>query len=340
MVDLGKGRTTPRREDIDRAKGLAILFVVFGHIVARSDPLHVNWYEPMRRAVYAFHMPFFLYLSGIVAVFSGALFAPPEHWPALLAARARRLLIPFFALGLLIVCGKQVAQHLMFVDNQPSNLWAGMANLLWHTKGSPALSVWYLFVLFTLSIVSPIFVWADHGRLYYLLIAGLLIYCVPLPAYLYLDHIGKYTIFFALGAWAASQDERWINFVDRYWRILLLLLLFTLLLIAGFGKYWPVKSELMPVGALSMPALHGLVRHLPVSFASVFFWLGQNSFMIYLFNTIFIGLSKGLLLRITDWNGSHFLFFAILLMISGIFGPIFLGNALSRHVGILQRHTK
>ena len=78
MVVILRGRPATRRQDIDRAKGLAILLVVFGHIVARSDPLNVNWYEPLRRAVYAFHMPFFLYLSGIVAVFSGALFTPPE----------------------------------------------------------------------------------------------------------------------------------------------------------------------------------------------------------------------------------------------------------------------
>ena len=48
-----------RRDDIDRAKGLAILLVVFGHLVARADPADVAWYEPLRRAVYAIHMPFF-----------------------------------------------------------------------------------------------------------------------------------------------------------------------------------------------------------------------------------------------------------------------------------------
>jgi fucose 4-O-acetylase-like acetyltransferase len=339
MVAFPHGKLTARRQDIDCAKGLAILFVVFGHIVARADPLNVIWYEPLRRAVYTFHMPFFLYLSGIVAVFSGALYTPPQQWRGLLTTRARRLLVPFFALGLLIIFGKLLAQPLVFVDNHAAGPWAGLSDLVWHTLDSPASSVWYLFVLFTLSVVAPVLVWADHGRLRYLLVAGFLIYCVPLPAYLYLDHIGKYAIFFALGAWAASADKKWIAFVDRYWRLLFLFLLFVLAIIICFGKYWPVRPQLLMVGVLSFPSLHGLVRHLSASSASILLWLGRNSFMIYLFNTIFIGVSKGLLLRVTDWDGSHFLLFAIVLMASGTLGPIFLRQILFRHVEILERYT-
>lgn len=124
------GLLTNRRQDIERAKGLAILFVVFGHIVARTDPLRVEWYEPIRRAIYTFHMPFFLYLSGYVAVLSGALFLPPEKWCDLLASRTRRLLLPFLVLGLLTVGGKIVAGVFVFVDNRPASLATGLENLL------------------------------------------------------------------------------------------------------------------------------------------------------------------------------------------------------------------
>ena len=61
-------RPRARRLDLDRAKGIAILLVVLGHIVAREQPPGVEWYEPFRYAVYRFHMPFFLYLSGTVVV--------------------------------------------------------------------------------------------------------------------------------------------------------------------------------------------------------------------------------------------------------------------------------
>src|SRR5271170_7400691 len=106
-----------RREDIDLTKGVAIGLVVFGHLVARADPACVAWYEPLRRAVYVIHMPFFLYLSGLVAVLSGMLLAPRAKWPRLVRSRARRLLLPFFGLGALIVAGKILAARGMVVDN-------------------------------------------------------------------------------------------------------------------------------------------------------------------------------------------------------------------------------
>jgi fucose 4-O-acetylase-like acetyltransferase len=60
-------RPPARRLDLDRAKGLAIVLVVLGHVVARDQPPGVEWYEPFRYAIYRFHMPFFLYLSGTVS---------------------------------------------------------------------------------------------------------------------------------------------------------------------------------------------------------------------------------------------------------------------------------
>jgi uncharacterized membrane protein YcfT len=53
-------RPRARRLDLDRAKGIAILLVVLGHVSAGPPPAGVEWYEPFRYAVYRFHMPFFL----------------------------------------------------------------------------------------------------------------------------------------------------------------------------------------------------------------------------------------------------------------------------------------
>jgi len=328
-----------RYRDIERAKGLAILFVVFGHIVARADPLRVAWYEPVRRAVYTFHMPFFLYLSGMVAVLSGAVQVSPEGWLHLIRARARRLLVPFFALGILIVFGKAFAEHFLFVDNQPASLAAGMLNLLWHTGNSPAISIWYLFVLFTLTVTAPVLVWLDDGRLGLLFIAFLIVYFMPFPQYLYLDHIGKYAVFFAIGAVAAAAGESWHHFVDRTWPYFLLLLSCLLGIVGCYGAAWPEKLTLLPIGIISMPALHGLVRHKALPFAPVFLWLGQNSFMIYLFNTICIGVAKGLLFHVTSWDGGHFLPFAALLMASGSLGPILLKKTVIQRVKLIDRYT-
>ncbi len=328
-----------RRVDLDRARGLAILAVVFGHIVARADPAGVLWYEPLRRAVYAFHMPVFLYLSGMVAALSGSLLCPPGAVPALVKSRARRLLLPFFGLGVCIVIGKCLAARFVFVDNAPAGLGTGLASLFWHTGASPALSIWYLYVLFVTSMACPLWLRGHPARLPVLLACGALLYVLPMPAYLYLDHIGRYTIFFLVGAWAGLHDQRWTRFVDASWKPALAVFALALLLIIRFGAAWPPAVTLCPVGLISMPALHGLVRNMGDKCGSCFLWLGRYSFMIYLFNSIFIGLAKGILFRLTDWNGPHFLPYAIILMLSGVFGPVALKHYAIARIKPLDRLT-
>jgi fucose 4-O-acetylase-like acetyltransferase len=328
-----------RRLDLDRAKGVAILLVVFGHIVARADPAGVLWYEPLRRAVYAFHMPFFLYLSGMVAALSGGLLCPASAIPALLKSRARRLLLPFFGLGLLIVAGKCVAGRFIFVDNAPAGWWSGCASLVWHTADSPALSIWYLFVLFVASLACPLLLRGNAARLPALLAGAALLYVLPMPAYVYLDHIGRYMIFFLAGAYAGLADARWTTFLDRNWTWALAILLLALQFILLCGATWPPLFTLLPVGLISMPAIHGLVRNVAPICGAVFLWFGRYSFMIYLFNTMFIGLAKGVLLQVADWNGSHFLPFAAALMLSGVFGPVALKHYVFARIKPLDRLT-
>jgi fucose 4-O-acetylase-like acetyltransferase len=328
-----------RLEDLDRAKGLAILLVVFGHLVARADPAGVEWYEPLRRAVYAFHMPFFLYLSGMVAAYSGAVHAPPAQWGAHAAARARRLLVPFFAMGALVLALKLAACGAVFVDNAPSGWRAGVVGLFWETAASPARSVWYIFVLFVYGLAAPVLVWAGQGRLYWLLAAAFLVYLLPLPARVYADDCGRYAVFFALGVAAGAAGPRWLIVVDRYWRALAWLFGAMLGWVVARGDYVSFPVTLFFTGVIAMPVLHGFVRTFRDSAALIFLWLGRYSFMIYLFNTLFIGFAKGLLLRVTDWDGAHFLPFAVALALSGTLGPVALKRVAFRRSAVLDRLT-
>jgi fucose 4-O-acetylase-like acetyltransferase len=325
-----------RDESLDRAKGLAILLVVFGHLVARADPAGVEWYEPLRRAVYAFHMPFFLYLSGVAMAMSGAAFAPASAWPGFAANRARRLLVPFFGLGFAILAAKFLAGRVMFVDNAPASLAAGLDGLFWHTELSPARSIWYAFVLFVFSMAAPPLLRAGGWRL--LGGAAALVYCVPCPALAYADELGRYFVFFVLGL-AAGAAPGWVAWVDRYWRWLGIGFVALLGWVVAFGDFVSFPVTLLCTGALSMPVLHGLVKTFSETPARICLYLGRYSFMIYLFNTLFIGLAKGMLLRVTSWDGAHFLPFAIALACAGTFGPVALKQVAFRRAKILDRLT-
>lgn len=328
-----------RRLDIDRAKGLAITLVVFGHIVARQDPTHVYWYQPLRRAIYAFHMPFFFYLSGLVSWLAGYARIPPAAWPALARSRAQRLLMPFLLMGLLIIVGKLVASRFMFVDNPPDGLIGGLIDLIWTPLRSPAYSLWYLAVLFALSLLTPMLMWALRGRMALMLMVFAVLELTHPSFRLYLGDITRYGLFYALGLAAGALGDGWTGWIDRWRWPLLGLFTAGFIAIAVDGRDWPFETRLIVLGIISMPALHSLVRSSWLSSGRTLSTIGRYSLMIYLFNTIFIGLTKGLLLHITSWNGPHFVGFVCALMAAGMLGPILLKRTVLRVIPALDRMT-
>ncbi|HEX7389641.1 MAG TPA: acyltransferase [Acidiphilium sp.] len=329
-----------RRTDIDRAKGFAIVLVVFGHIAARHVPAGVLWYPPLHRAIYAFHMPFFFYLSGMVSWLAGHATTPPEGWPALAAARARRLLVPFALMGGLIVLGKIVVARFMIVDNPPTGLVSGLIDLVWTPGHSPAYSLWYLFVLFVLSLLAPALLHALRGRVVLLLPAFAALEFIPLPWTLYLAVIARYGLFYALGLCAGALGESWIGWIDRRCWPLLAVFCAGFVLIAAFGAHFPFAVRLLTLGPIAMPALHALLRFPCLSSDRILMALGRYSLMIYLFNTIFIGLAKGVLLSFAAWSNRDFIPLAAILMASGLFGPILLKCTLFRAIPVLDRMTR
>ena len=88
-----------------------------------------------------------------------------------------------------------------------------------------------------------------------------------------------------------------------------------------------------------MPTLHGLVRQSWLARSANLLQLGIFSFVIYLLNTPFIGLAKGLLLKLLPWDGPNFLLYLPLLMVAGLYGPILLKKTLFRRIPSLDRVT-
>jgi fucose 4-O-acetylase-like acetyltransferase len=326
-----------RQLDIDRAKGMAILLVVFGHLVARAPPAGVGWYDPLRIAVYLFHMPFFMFLSGWVAAGSR-----PVGWPELVRRRAARLLLPFSAFGLAVVCGKAAASGWVGVDNAPDGLLGGLRDLVWTTGDSPARSVWYLAALFVFSVATPPALAATGGRLAPVAAVAVALYALPAPERVYLDRVCTYYVFYVAGLAAASRASEWRAWTLR--RRLPLAMGFAAAIAVcalwaeprwGFSG-WPYKAFLLACGLLSMPALHGWAAS---SRSAAMLRLGGWSFVIYLLNTAFIGAAKAALAPFVAWDGAAFLPFAVVLMLAGTLGPVGVKTLLLRRLPIVDRAT-
>ncbi len=315
------------RVDVERAKGLAIFLVVFGHVIARTPPEDggygvVDTYMVLKRAIYLFHMPFFMYLSGYVSFLSGAARMPLAALPGLVRKRFVRLLLPFFAMGLLVLVAKLLAAHVVVVDNVPDGFWGGLRDLFWTTARSPALFIWYLAVLFLINVLTPPALWLLRGHTVLLAGVTLLLFFLPLPERLFLDRLAMFWVFFMLGGLAAEAGDAWPRMLDRY----AALALASLVLAAGICIWVdaPPRLAMLLCGVLSIPALHGLVRMPLVAALPALAALGASSFAIYLFNVPSIGVAKALLLRVMDWGGLQFIVVAPLLLGAGLLLPVLL----------------
>lgn len=332
-----------RRLDLDRAKGYAILLVVAGHLVSHTAPEGAGWYEPLRYVLYRFHMPFFLYLSGTVAVLSGVLTAPLAAWPRQVARRAERLLLPFFGIGLLILGAKWLAMQALVVDNPPDGLLGGLVDLLWDTRHSPATSVWYLLVLFLSTVVSMLLLRAGVGTTG-LLLVGLALQLVDLPPVAYLDRFARFFLFFAAGAWVAERQDRLLPLIDRWQALWWLLfgagLLASMTVWVDVSWYIDDRESLVLCGLLCIPALHGLIRRPPLSRPTWPVTLGRYAMAIYLFNTLAIGAAKAVLIRVgIGYTAANFPLHLAVAMVAGVALPMLLKLVVLRRLPALDRLT-
>jgi fucose 4-O-acetylase-like acetyltransferase len=327
-----------RLHDIDRAKGLTIILVVIGHIAARNKPSGTDWFALAQFLINSFHMPFFMYLAGYVFFYSGNAYDPrPTYW-GYVRRRAERLLIPFFAVGLLIVAGKFSLQGIMRVDNWAGNSGSALRALIWDTANSPAESIWFVFVLFVYCACVPLLLRVVHHRLQ-ILLAGAAIayflaaYLLLVPGYVYLDRIATYLIFFLLGGVVQSRPDI-LAFINRAFVPFAVCFAMSLALLA-FHVF--EHQAFVLCNFLGIPFMHGLALKLRDD--RFLLWLSQYTFVIYLLNTIVMGLAMGILLLFLPWNAASFLLLVPVLGAAGLFGPILIKRAAFRRMPLVDEMT-
>jgi fucose 4-O-acetylase-like acetyltransferase len=337
--------------DVDRAKGLAILLVVVGHIVATTPPPGNDWYVVLHETIYQFHMPFFMFLSGLLM---GHTFVVPRSvadYRDYILKRFIRLFPAYVLFGLLILVGKLIAGDVVAVDNAPDGFAHGLMQIAVRPFTSAARSLWYIYVLFGYCVLIPPLLTLTRNRL------GLLILCASVfhfwaPTDLFmLNGIIEYSIYFTLGLLAARHYVQYVAALDTH-RVLLVSAFGCMVAAYAIGLVtWPdlvVGSVLglptltitkLILGCAAIPALHALVRAPGFAASQSLLTLGVYTFAIYLMNTIAIGVVKGAMLRVWSWDGTAFLAFAPILVVAGTLLPILVKRFLFSKIRSLDRIT-
>lgn len=320
-----------RIDDIDKAKGLAIMLVVFGHIVSRQPPNDNLWYEFAKAGLYSFHMAFFMFLSGVV-FFARLSFI--ENWSEYRIAikkRFLRLMPAYFLFAGVVFFGKLIAQNFAHVDNPVSGIY-DLVNIVLFPMQSISSFLWYIYALFVISVITLGIVSLTKGSLSVLLIVGTVALFVPQVDFLAIGQITKYIFFFIIGGFAISKWNNYISIVDKIWLPAALLMIF--LISKGFytGEKWIV------IALLSLPALHGVCRQ-NVPGTNFLLYVGAMTFPIYLMNTMAIGFVKAIMLKLFNWDGANFFVFLPVLFISGIVIPVLIKKYIFSHIAWLNRIT-
>lgn len=327
----------PRHAYIDRTKGLAILLVVIGHLVARemAPGGGAQWYVVLKHSIYAFHMPLFMAVSGLVY---GLTWRPGSDTAADLRDSRRRIarLLPSYLLfGLLIFFGKLAFQTLMpgSVDN-PVDGRSALLDLLFQPGISFTSFLWYIYALSLLYLLFPPAFRLARGHMAVLIVVAAAFWLLPAGTWLAWDRLQTFTIFFLLGVLAGRHHEAALRVLRLTW-IPALLAFAALLPFADGGAAWLRWS----VAALSIVALPGLLRateRLPLHWLEV---LGRYTLIIYLTNTVFIGLTKILAIKLHVWHTDTFVPVALAMTLIATLGPIVLKRSVLPHAPALDRIT-
>lgn len=311
---------------VDRARGVGILLVVFGHALRglhQRGLVEEGLFTALDTRIYAFHMPLFFLLSGLF--FLGPLARQPTS--TFLKGRVIRLLYPMVLWTYIFLAAKALAGPLANDPVAPPDL------LVSPFPGQ--LHLWFLWALFLIQ-VGMIAAKPMAGRIPDTALAGgvlalslgLLTFHWPPPVLYWAGEAIANLPFFAAGLLLGSLFDR-VRF-PPFW---LSMPAFAVLIlgapaILGLGL-WPSLSIAL---ALSLLVI-AMAARLPDSGATTALArIGQASLAIYVAHTLFsAGIREGLIAAGMTDTGLHLL----LGTTAGVAGPLLL-LAAARRLGMVR----
>ncbi len=302
---------------VDTAKGIAILFVVFGHAWRGSYDAGLiadaALFELIDRLVYAWHIPVFFFLSGLHFLDV----VTRSTTKSFLESRVLRLLWPMVLWTWIFFLVKLLA-------GGSANSPVSMADFP-VVPLPPYEHLWFLWALFLVQVVC--FGLAMIGlkllkpkgiQIFFGVVAvsaAVLVPLVSVPSQLFGAAVGHLTYFaagIAIGHLAYMRPPRWLVAAAGVTAVLLLV---------GIGQRWPDAFQSLDL-VLAICVLISAIdpgKDKPVLLLSVLRYLGQASMAIYVAHTIFSAAFRILLVSFGITSLPLYLVVAVLV---GTVGPL------------------
>ncbi len=318
--------------DVDRLKGLAIFLVVLGHIADNDTPYVKEWYLDFKVILYQFHMPLFMFLSGLMFFYTYTNFQDIKGYKNYAIKKIKRIVPPFIIFSLIIFLGKVYMTNFAYIENiSLDNLFNTYLLLYIRPSESFIGSYWYIYVLLEFLLIFPILLKFSQNMMLPWIGVGIIIFFIPMSTFFAMNMFSRNFIFFGLGIFIMQNYNNYIIFLNKNRLVLNILFLLSFVL----TLFISLEISRFFIGMFSIFALHSLIISPPLDKSNLLIKLGRYTFIIYLMNTIFIGLSKGILVKID----SPFVIIFILSVLSGIVFPILIKKYLFKKIKYFDQIT-
>jgi fucose 4-O-acetylase-like acetyltransferase len=315
--------------NIKIATGIAILLVVIGHLASRGESEIPN-YVRLKAVIYKFHMPLFLFLSGYIAFYTYQPIQSYKDYFRFIKKKFFRLFPAYILLSLIFFGGK-------FILNKDIDVIDGFINILFFPSKGNSGFLWYIYVLFLYNLSMPLIVYAVKNKFILFLTLSISLSLLTFPSWLSLNFYFWYLPYFMLGCFLSNNNKFYNKILKLIGSYILLIFLFW-----GLLEYFELISlPKIIVSFISIIATCYL-SSLVLKRNAFFEILGDNSFYIYLFNTMFIGGLSYVLIKFIglDCYYQNFYLIAPLLVFLGIFLPIILYKYFIAKIPIINNWIK
>lgn len=334
-----------RDDFLDALRGLLSIFVVVVHAVSGSDPIAPSndWYALLRSALDAFNMSAYMFVSGYIVSLS--------QWKAIegdlngyIIKRADRLLLPFFAIGLIILALKFIVATIAPVPNlKVDGFLDGLYSLFIDTERSPARAIWFVYALFWLTAIhiislkiwsgSTIWLFRVFAIIYILWVFGI----VEKWEFMYFDKFMRFGVYFFAGVIFGHVIRR--ELPQRRALAVIVVTAFLALLLVRLTHRMPQPWEAL-LAALSIFAFFSLPTLIN---NQVFRFFGRHTLIIYLLNTLAIGAVTVVVKKVYPQmltDPTLFVIFIIVgVVIAGSVGPVLLRLIVFDRLPVVRKYV-
>ncbi len=313
---------TKKLNEITFLQSFGIFLVVLGHSYPIFDySPSANW---IYHFIYSFHMPLFMSISGFLFIYTGG---TKNRFTDFLTKKFYRLLIPYLVLNTIAYLPKTFLSE--FADRPLELGMAPYLKSLFYPDESAISFFWFLPTLFLIFVISPLLSKALQNvssSLVLTIILATLYSINPFQQneFLSVDNIASYLLFF----WAGCVMCRFKIFYEKLITNPFVGC-FSIILLLWLSQIYIYSTFLSVITALlGIIMSFSLTKMLSEKKLNVFRFIDGYSYQIYLlswFPQIFI--------KIVFFQALGFNFYAssLLMLLSGLFIPIFITKILIKY---------